>query len=111
MQKAAPQRSGCRFSPGWQRPTFAAEARRRRDLGTGASPQRLLVELRGLDEPGSALFAKPIAVAADGQHMAVMQQAIEDCHCDYRIAKYGTPFADRAIAGKQDAAALIAPRD
>src|SRR5258708_12159919 len=43
--------------------------------------------------------------------MAVMEQAVEDGGCHHGVAKHCSPLADRAIAGDQHAAPLVAPRD
>jgi hypothetical protein len=67
-----------------------------------------LIEGGGLDQPGSAFLAQAIAVAADGDYLAVMEQPVEDGGGDDRIAEDGAPFADRAIRGDQHAAALVA---
>jgi hypothetical protein len=47
-------------------------------LGKAASRELLLVERRGLDEAGVALLTEAIAVAADGDDLAVVEQAVED---------------------------------
>ena len=47
-------------------------------LGKPGSWGRLLLQLRGLDETGTALLAQAIAVAADGDDLAVVEEAIED---------------------------------
>jgi hypothetical protein len=51
------------------------------------------------------------SVAADGDDVAVMEQPVEDGGGDDGVAEGGAPFPDRAVAGDQQAAALIAPRD
>ncbi len=75
-------------------------------LDKPGSRERLLVQLGRLDEAGAALFAQPVAVAADGDDLAVVQEAVEDRGCDDGVAEHGAPFADRAVAGDEQAAAL-----
>ena len=57
------------------------------------------------------LLAQPVAVAANGEDVAVMEQAVEDGGCHHGVAEHRSPLADRAIAGDQHAAPLVAPRD
>jgi hypothetical protein len=71
----------------------------------------LLVQLRRFYEAGTALLAQAIAVATDGDDLAVMQQVIKDGGRHDRLAEHGAPLADRAIAGEQHAATFVAPRD
>jgi hypothetical protein len=66
----------------------------------------LRVENGGLDETRTTLLAQAIAVAADGDDVAVMKQPIEDGGGDDGIAEDGTPLADRAVGGDQQAAAI-----
>ena len=47
-----------------------------------------------LDEAALALGAEPVAVAADGQHVAVVQQPVEDGGRDHRIGEHRAPFGD-----------------
>jgi hypothetical protein len=75
------------------------------------SRELLRTERRALDEPGAALLAQAEAVAADGKDVAVVQEAVENGRRDHRIAEHAPPFADRSIAGDQETAALVAPRD
>ena len=65
---------------------------------------------RGFEQPGPALLAQPVAVAADRDHVAVVQETIEKRRCDHGVTKYSRPPADRAIAGHQHADALVAAR-
>src|SRR5690606_12208896 len=60
---------------------------------------------------GSALLPQAIAIAADREDLAVMEQAIEDRGRHHGIAEDAAPLADRAIAGDEHAAALVAARD
>src|SRR5215471_1056068 len=64
-----------------------------------------------LQQAGSPLLAEPVAIATDGNDVAVVEEAVEDSGCHHGIAEYRSPLADRAIAGDQHAAALVASRD
>src|SRR5919108_3078327 len=66
---------------------------------------------RRLQQAGAPLLAQPVAVAADRDDVAVMEEAVEDSSCHDGIAEHGSPLADRAIAGDQHAAALVTTRD
>jgi hypothetical protein len=59
-------------------------------LGKPGSCELLLVQLCRLDEAGAAFFAQAIAVAADGDDLAVMEQAIENRGRHDRVAEHGT---------------------
>lgn len=54
--------------------------------------------------------APPVAVAADGNDVAMMKQAVEDGGGHHRVSKDLAPFADGAVAGDEHAAALVAAR-
>ena len=41
-----------------------------------------------MQRPAAAPFAKPIAVPPDGEHVAVVEQTIQDRGCHDRVAKY-----------------------
>src|SRR5690606_14137730 len=60
---------------------------------------------------GAALLPKPVAVATDREHVAVVEQAVEDRGRDDRIAEDAAPFADRTVARDEQAPALVAARD
>ncbi len=62
-------------------------------------------------ESSASLFFEPRALAADGDDVAVMQQAVEDRGRDDGIAEDLTLLADGPIRGQQDAAAFIATAD
>ena len=47
-----------------------------------------------MQRPAAAPFAKPIAVPPDGEHVAVVEQTIQDRGCHDRIAKYRAPLTD-----------------
>src|SRR5207248_44650 len=64
----------------------------------------------GLDQAGAPLLAQPVTVAADGDDMAVVEQAVEDGSRHDRIAEDGAPFANRAVGGDQHAAAFVTAR-
>jgi hypothetical protein len=42
----------------------------------------------GLQEPGAALFAQPVAVATDREDMAVVQQPVEDRGRHHGVAEH-----------------------
>ena len=63
-----------------------------------------------LQKAGAALFAQAVAVAADGDDVAVVKQAVEDGGGHDRIAEDLAPFADGAVAGDEQAAAFVAAR-
>src|SRR5262249_1073048 len=65
---------------------------------------------RRLEQAGAPLLAQPVAVAADRDDVAVMEQAVEDRMGHDGIAEHGALLADRPIAGHQYAAPLVAPR-
>src|SRR5260370_1470088 len=82
--------------------------------GPGLLPrscQQLLRQRCCFDQPRAALLAYPVAVAADRDDVAMVQQPVEDGGGDDSIAEDAAPLADRAGAGDQHRAALIAARD
>jgi hypothetical protein len=64
-----------------------------------------------LQRPAAAPFAKPIALPPDGEHVAVVEQTIQDRGCHDRIAKYRAPLTDGPVRGHQHSAALISAAD
>jgi hypothetical protein len=50
-----------------------------------------------LDQAGAGFLAQPIAVATDGQDVAVVQQSVEDGSGHDRVAEDLASFADRAL--------------
>ena len=52
-----------------------------------------------LNRPDRRFSRSRLTVAADRDDVAVVQQPLEDCGRDDRIAEYCAPLADRAIAG------------
>jgi hypothetical protein len=64
-----------------------------------------------LQQASAPLFAQPVAVAADGDDVAVMEEVVEDRGRHHGIAERSSPLADRAIAGDRHAAALVTMRD
>lgn len=48
--------------------------------------------------------------AGDRQHVAVVQQAVEERRGDHGVAKDLALLAHRAVRGDQNAATLVAPR-
>jgi hypothetical protein len=64
-----------------------------------------------LQEPAAALFLQAVAVATDGDHVAVVEKPIENSGCHHGIAEHGPPFSDTAIAGEQNRASLVTTTD
>ena len=46
-------------------------------------------------------------VAADGQHVAVVQEPVEDRSGDHRIGKHGPPFGNAAVRRDQHGAGSV----
>src|SRR6185436_14371476 len=65
----------------------------------------------GADEPSLLLLPQAIALAADVQHVTVVQEAIEDRRGDDAVAEDLAPLAEALVRGQDDAAALVARRD
>ncbi len=63
------------------------------------------------DEATLSLGAEPVAVAANGQHVAVVQEPVEDCGGDHRIGEHHAPFGNAAVRRDQHGPGLIAPAD
>ena len=63
------------------------------------------------DEARAPFLAQAIAFPADGQHMAVVEQAVEDGGGHHRVAEDLAPLGDVAVAGDQQTATLVAARD
>ena len=63
-----------------------------------------------MQKAAASLFAKTVAVAADGDDVAVVKQPIEDRGSHDGVAEDRAPFADRAIRGHQHRPALVASR-
>jgi hypothetical protein len=51
-----------------------------------------------------------MAIAADGKHVAVVQEAIEDRGRDHGVAEHRAPLADVAVRRDEHRALLAAPR-
>ena len=64
-----------------------------------------------LQKATATLFAEPIAVSADGDDVAVVEQSIEDGGRDDGIAKDRAPFSHGPVGGHEHGAALIAAAD
>ena len=75
------------------------------------SCQRRLSQSGCFDQSRAAFLTQPVAVAPDGDDLAVVQQPVEYRRRHYRIAKHAAPLANCAVAGDQHRAALVAPRD
>lgn len=54
----------------------------------GGADRRAVTGGRRLDEAAFALGAEPVAVAADRQHMAVVQEPVEDRGRDHGIGEH-----------------------
>lgn len=61
------------------------------------SSRSLVVEIGSRDEAGAALLAQAIAVAPDGDDMAVMEQSIEDGGSERRDRR--TCYPTRRLSG------------
>lgn len=64
-----------------------------------------------LDEAALSPGAEPVAVAADGQDVAVVQEAVEDSGGDHRIGEHRAPFGNAAVGSDQHGAGFVAPAD
>jgi hypothetical protein len=64
-----------------------------------------------LQKADTAFFLQAVAVATDGDHVAVVKKAIEDRSCHHGIAEHGSPLADTAVAREQDSTFLVTPTD
>ncbi len=47
-----------------------------------------------LDEAALSIRAEALAIAADGQHVAVVQEPVEDRGGDYRVGEHNAPFGN-----------------
>jgi hypothetical protein len=82
-----------------------AEGRLEERLSFFAKPNLLIIdeleylpfETNGFDESRAALLAQPVAVAADRDDVAVVQELVEDRGGDDGIAEHAAPLADRAV--------------
>ncbi len=61
--------------------------------------------------PSSAFILESIAFAADGDDVAVVEQAVEDGCGHHDIGKDRTPLRDGTVMGDEEAATLVATRD
>ena len=78
-------------------------------LGSGGSAE---VSGSGLVEQArTAFFLEPKALALDVDGARMVEQAVEDCAGDDRIAKHLAPRAQTLIAGDDDRAAFVAARN
>ena len=55
-----------------------------------------------------AFLPEPVALATDVQHVAVMQQPVQDGRGDDSVAEQLAPFAE-SLVGRQDDAATLVP--
>lgn len=63
------------------------------------------------DEAALSLGAEPVTIAADRQHVAVMQEPVEDRGGDHGTGEHSAPFGNTAVRGDQHGASFIAPAD
>src|ERR671922_2177813 len=64
-----------------------------------------------LQKAAAALGFEPIAIAADSDDVAVVEQPVEDRGRHHRIGEHHAPFADAAVRRDEHRAALVAPAD
>lgn len=77
----------------------------------GGADRRAVTGGRHLDEAAFALGAEPVAVAADRQHVAVMQEPVEGRGGDHGIGEHCTPFGNAAVRRDQHRAGFVSPAD
>ena len=58
-----------------------------------------------------AAFAEPVALAFEGDHGGVVDEAVDEGGGDHRVAEDLAPGFKAAVAGEDDRAALVAARD
>ncbi len=98
-------------------PQYQATSGTRPRATLGTHPPPLLCRSGGCrcrcgpEQPRATLLAQPVAIAANGQHVAVVQQAVQDGGRHDLVAQHRAPVAHGAIGGEQDAAALVAAAD
>ena len=63
--------------------------------GREAEPTGGLSPVVGRIMPPLRLARRRVTVAANGQHVAVVEQSVESGGCDDRIGKHRAPFGDR----------------
>lgn len=77
----------------------------------GGGANRRAVSGGRFDEAALSLGAEPVAVAADGQHVAVVQEPVKDRSGDHRIGEQGAPFGNAAVRRDQHGAGFVAAAD
>lgn len=77
----------------------------------GGADRRAVTGGRRLDEAALPFGAEPVTVAADSQHVAVVQEPVEDRGGDHRIGEHGAPFSNAAVRRDQHGAGFVAPAD
>ena len=77
----------------------------------GGADRRAVTGGRRLDEAALALGSKPVAVAADRQHMAMVQEPVEDRGGDHGIGEHRAPFGNATVRRDQHGAGFVAPAD
>ena len=77
----------------------------------GGGADRKAVTGGRLDQSAPSLGAQPIAVASDRQHVAVMQEPVEDGGGDDGVGEHRAPLGDAAVRGYQHRAGLVAAAD
>ena len=60
------------------------------------------------EQTGQAFFAQPIALAFDGNDVAVVEQPVQDGRGQDVVAEHLAPVPHRLVAGEDDAAPLVA---
>ena len=69
-----------------------------------------MAQVLGREYTGLPLLPEAVALATDVEHMAVMQQPVEDRRGGHRAAQQFTPLAEALVGGQDDAASLAAGR-
>ncbi len=77
----------------------------------GGADRRAVTGGRRLDEATLPFGAESVAVTADGQHVAVVQEPVEDRGGNHGIGKHGTPFGNAAVRRDQHGAGFVAAAD
>ena len=65
----------------------------------------------GGEYPGLAFLPEPVALATDVQHVAVVQEPVQDGRGDHGVAQQFAPLGEALVGGQNDAAPLVAGRD
>jgi hypothetical protein len=65
----------------------------------------------GAEEAGPLLLSEAVALAADVEDVAVVEEPVEDGGGDDRVAEHLAPLGEALVGGQDHAAALVASRD